>query len=521
MNRRKNILTGIKGFDDILGGGIREGDSILIQGAPGTGKTTAGMQFIVQGVKEYGEPGVIVVFEYEPRKLLDDAEGFGWDLEKLEKENKLKVIYTSASVILDEIHSKDNLIAQTVKEIGAKRIFIDSLTPLRHHAEVISNRPFRHSLDLLTEFLSDLDLTSILSQEAPEGLRSQEVTIGSEQYLVDGVVELRHELHHRNIHRYAEIIKLRGRDPVLGQHSFLIKSGAGIEMYRRAQSQPKYVEDNSTFSSERLSSGIEGLDKILDGGLYKGSITMISGISGTGKSLACMQFLAEGAKQGENTLYVSLEESPKQLINEGKNIGIPEDLFETEKIRIMYHPPVELELDIHFHKMFAAVEKYQIKRVVVDSMTAYSSSNTEETKEFFYALTSILKSKGATVFLSYEASELFGVSEISHRPKTSSIVDNIILLNYIEISTQLRRGITVPKARGTNNNRDTHEFVIDKDGIHVLPNGEGNRRVEQLPFNSYRSLIGKAPTRRSVSQKKPDSENEYEYRTERDEEPRD
>jgi circadian clock protein KaiC len=147
------------------------------------------------------------------------------------------------------------------------------------------------------------------------------------------------------------------------------------------------------------------------------------------------------------------------------------------------------------------IEENDIKRVVVDSIAAYESANPEEAHDFIYALATYFKNRLIPAYFNYESPELLGLSQISERLKASAIVDNIVLLNYVEISTHLRRAITVPKVRGTKIPQITHEFIIDEGGIEVLEDNKGNRKdvmeVPQLPLSSYYGVLSRAPARHS------------------------
>ena len=130
------ICTGISGLDEVLRGGVRENNIVLVEGAPGSGKTTLGLEFIYRGAKDFNENGLIITFELSAEKLLHDAEGFGWDFKTLEKQGKVKLIFTSPSVILEELQSPDGVLATEIRALGAKRIMIDGLAPLRIFGDV-------------------------------------------------------------------------------------------------------------------------------------------------------------------------------------------------------------------------------------------------------------------------------------------------------------------------------------------------------------------------------------------------
>jgi circadian clock protein KaiC len=167
---------------------------------------------------------------------------------------------------------------------------------------------------------------------------------------------------------------------------------------------------------------------------------------------------------------------------------------------ILYESPLELELDVHFDRIAELVEQHGIDCIVLDSVAVYEMANPDEVADFLYALASYFKDRLATVFLNYESPELLGLSQISEELKGSHLVDNIILLNYVEISTRLRRAIAIPKVRGSRNLQLTREYTIGEGGITIIDDAEelnDSNVVPQLPFSSYYGLLARSPTRRS------------------------
>lgn len=495
------IPIGIRGLDEIFLGGIRRNNIILSEGAPGTGKTTLGLEFIYRGAKDLGENGLIVSFELSPQKLLRDARGFGWDLEPLQSEGKVKVIHTTPAVILQELHAADGVLSEQIRSGNIQRILIDGLTPLKIFGELVNGRPFRDSLQLLVDTLQRYGITAMLTREIPEGPAESHGELSHEQFVCDTIITLSQTTNARNVHRFIEIKKSRGQDFISGQHTLRIEKNHGVRIYRRTQSRPKAQMLQPT-STRTISSGIPSLNQIMGGGVFQGSVTLIVGISGTGKTVMGTQFLAEGAKRGEKGLLVSLDEYPAQMIRNADSLGLDFGKeVEAGNITLYYDSPLELELDVHFERVVDLIEKNGIQRVVIDSLAAYESASPGEAHQFIYALTSYLKSKLITPYVNYESPELLGLSQISEDFKVSAIVDNIVLLNYVEISTQLRRAITVPKARGKSIPQKTREFVIEHGGIRLLDETRGEAAqiedVPQLPFSSYYGLLSRAPARHS------------------------
>lgn len=493
------VKTGISGLDTIFLGGITSKNMILVEGAPGTGKTTLGMEFIYRGAKDFKENGLIISFESSEDRLLRDARAFGWDFEGLKrKKGMVKIIHTNPSLALQELIAPESFLIDEIKRINAKRILIDGLTPLKLFAEILKGRSFRDSLYMLVENLQKLGVTAVLTRELPR-LSQDMVNSTDEQYVCDTIITLSNFTDRRNTHRYIEIKKSRGQNYIQGQHTFQFVPGEGIKVYQRCQSRPRTFTQQPT-STERHSTGIPTLDQIIGGGVYEGSVTLVVGISGTGKSVMGMEFLKEGVNLGKRGLMISLDEHPKQILRNARTLGLGfEEQVRKNNIFLLCDSPIELEMDIHFEKIVQFIEENNIERVVVDSVVGYQNTNNEEAQQFIYSLATYFKSKLITAYFNYESPELLGLSQISEDLKASAIVDNIILLNYVEISTQMRRAITVPKARGTSIPQKTREFIIERGGIRVLDE-EFNEEIEevpQLPFSSYYGVLSRAPARHS------------------------
>ena len=502
MTNSDLIHTGITGLDDILLGGIKQGNILLVEGAAGTGKTTLGLEFIYRGVANFNETGLIISFELSPEKLLRDAAGFGWDFQSLVRKGKLKIIYTSPSVILQELQSHDGLLMTEMNRMAAKRILIDGLTPLKLFGEIFHGRPFRDSLHLLVESLQKQEVTAMLTREVPASEAARAAEFSHEQFVCDTLLTLRNEPRGRGNTRSIEISKSRGQDFITGRHTLRIEANNGVRVYQRAQARPRGPVEQPT-STRRSSLGVPAVDEMIGKGVYDGSVTLVVGVSGTGKTVLGVQFLVEGAKQGKSCLLVSLDEHPAQIMRNAEGLGLNLQKYVDEgTVQVYYESPQELELDVHFHNLTRLMDEHKVERVVVDSLAAYHMHETDrrEFRDFIYALTTHIKDRLITAFLNYESPELLGVSQISEDLKASTIVDNIILLNYVEFSNRLRRAITIPKARGSAPSRLTREYTIQRGGIVLRPATAEEEEVEpvpQLPFSSYYGVLARSPARRS------------------------
>jgi circadian clock protein KaiC len=490
------VKTGIAGLDSILSGGIPRGNVILLEGAIGTGKTTLGVEFIYRGASQFDEPGIIVLFEVSPHKLVRDAARLGWDLAELERKNLLKVIFTTRPVFRQELQQADSLLLDEADRMNARRIFVDGVAGV-----VASNgaEP-REAFHVLVEGLQRENLTAILALEASTFSEDRPTSL-PEESIADTIVRLRMENIARATTRSIEIVKSRGQNFQMGRHTFRIIDGHGIAVYRRVQAPRVPGRDRAAAfdTTVRLTTGIPGLDDIVNGGYFRGSTTVVAGISGVGKSVMGIQYIAEGARRGESSLMLSLDEQVPQILRNANSIGIDfEPWMEKGLVRIQYDPPQEIEVDQHFHEIEKIVEEFKPKRVLLDSLSTYGSALGTQGRvfrDFFHAIVALMKEHQIAAVYNHENPEMLGMTSMMGDFQMSSLVDNIILMNWIEIGDAFRLGLTVAKMRANPTTRTTFECQItDGRGMTVLP-----RQLPapaQMPFSRYQGLISRAPTRR-------------------------
>lgn len=502
--------TGVDGLDGIFLGGIPRANTILVQGPAGTGKTLLGLEFIYRGIAKFNEPGIIVVFEADPAKLIRDAALFGWDLEELQRQDKLKIIFTSPQVFESELRSPSSLLLETAARMGVRRIFIDGIG-LLYPAANVGNAigiglprsgpgSYRELLQQLLEGLYRGNMTAMFSHEVGS-LDESLSTLESAGFLADTVIELARDRHNGLGHRSVEIIKSRGQDFVSGKHTLRITAGVGLQVFRRVQAPMARNLDQPTSIAKRSVIGVQALDDLIGGGLFDGSTTMVVGISGAGKTVLGTQLLREGVvKENKRGLLISLDEHPAQIIRNAETVGLDlQTHLDSGMIHIFYESPQELEIDSHFARIVDAIEKYDIQRLVIDGVSSYSTALDDQRayRDFFHALVAYSKFRLMTTFFNYENPELFGISSYMPEFPVSSIVDNIILLSLVEFGNTLHRCMAVVKARGCKHEFDIREFTIGQGGISLLPLDKSAELVP-LPIESYSSVLSRAPTRLGV-----------------------
>jgi len=498
------VKTGIAGLDEILTGGIPRGNVILVEGAIGCGKTTMGVEFIYRGAKEFGEPGLIVLFEVSPEKITRDASNFGWDLQELEKQKKLKIVFTTRDVLRQELQQADSVLLEQAASIGARRIFIDGVGRLLGSNGTPDSRSAFH---VLTEGLQRENLTAILAVEASAILHGNNGYNGHatpslpEESIADTVIRLKMEDSNRAVNRSLEIVKSRGQDYQMGRHTFRIVHGRGLQVYRRVQAPRKASRDAAgAFDlTTRVSTGISGLDPLVNGGYMLGSTTVMVGISGVGKSVMGLQYLAEGVRRGERGLMLSLDEQVPQILRNAASLGLDFPAgIDRGLLHLEYDAPQEIEVDVHFHELETLVKEFKPRRVVIDSLSTYASNLGAEGRifrDFFHALVALMKEHRIAAVYNHENPEMLGMASMMGGFPLSSLVDNILLLNWVELGDAFRLGLTVAKMRANPVDRTTHECEITGKGTRVLPRELKNAPPRQA-FSRYGGLVSRAPERR-------------------------
>ncbi len=491
--------TGISGLDSILEGGIPRSNVTLVEGAIGTGKTTMGVEFVYRGASEFDEPGLIVLFEVSPEKVVRDAAQLGWDLPALERQGRVKIVYTTRQVFRQELQQADSLLLQEAAQMGAARLFVDGVVGVIDGGG--DGQEPREAFHVLVEGLQRDRLTAMLAVEATALTQDRLPVL--EESIADTVIRLRMEDVQRATTRSIEIIKSRGHSYQMGRHSFRIVTGRGIEVYRRVQAPRAASRDRAAAfdPSTRATTGVPGLDEVVNGGYFLGSTTVVAGISGVGKSVMALQYIAEGARLGEPSLMLTLDEQVPQVLRNANSIGIDlQSHINRGVVQLYYDPPQEIEVDHHFHTIEQIVKDFRPRRAVLDSISTYGSSLGTQGRlfrDFFHALVALMKEYQVAAVYNHENPEMLGMSSMMGAFGMSSLVDNIILMNWIELGDTFRLGLTVAKMRANPTVRETHECEItDGQGMRVLP-----RRLPlaaptaMAPFSSFGGLISRAPER--------------------------
>jgi circadian clock protein KaiC len=462
----QKLPTGIPSFDAIAKGGLPQNRTTLISGTAGSGKTVFAIQFLAAGIAAGGENGVFVTFEESSADIRQNMHSFGWDLDKWEREGRLAFVDASPDPEIEVIESGsfdlNALLARVqnaVRKVNAKRVAVDSLGAV--FSQFSDQSIVRRELFRISWALKRMGVTAVMTAERTSDY-GPIARFGVEEFIADNVMVLRNVLEEENRRRTIEILKFRGTDHQKGEFPFTIIPDGGMVVIGLSA-----IELKQKSSDVRITSGNPDFDNMCGGGFFRDSVILVSGATGTGKTLTVTQFLEGGAATGERCLLLAFEESREQLFRNARGWGVDFERMERDGLlRVVCDYPEVAGLEDWLITMQTAVEEFKPSRVALDSLSALERVGTLKAfREFVIGFTSFIKHQEITGLFTSTTPSLMGGSSITET-HISTLTDSIILLRYVEMFGEMKRGITVLKMRGSTHDKDIREFTIDQDGMH-------------------------------------------------------
>lgn len=470
--------TGIVPLDTMLHGGLPSGAAVLLAGASGTGKTVLAMQWLFEGYDKYKEPGIYISLTEPVAKSIKNASSMSFF--KKELVNPLEIHFTDLRGVIkgmgleekdftrEDIGELVETIRNMAVESGAKRIVLDSITAIGYRLQ---------NKDLIREFV--FHLGTVLAQLDANIIMTSEITsdgysiFGVEEFVSDGIIKLTQKrIAHGGRAHQLEVRKMRSTSFDAYPAIFHITND-GLVLYPRVSGDLKY-----TVSDQRVSSGIAGLDEMLSGGYFEGSMTVLSGASGTGKTNIALQNAIRAVERGESVVYVTFEESHDHLIKMANAFGW--DLAKYEKsglLKILAWYPEEKYLDEHLSIIKGVVENVNAKYLTIDSLSALDNAFPKEmVRDFSMRIMAAMKKQKVTTLFTIATDALMGSDSVTGLD-LSTIADNIIMLRYVEIESELKHGILILKVRGSAHDKKLREMIFSSTGIEIATTFAGYEGV--------------------------------------------
>jgi circadian clock protein KaiC len=458
------VPTGIEGFDQITGGGLPRGRTTLVCGGPGCGKTLFATELLVRGASQHGEPGVLIAFEETREELIANVASLGFDLAALEAQGLLAIDFIKIDRSEIEEAGEYDLeglfvrLAHAIDTVKARRIVIDTLEALFSGFDDAAL--LRAELRRLFGWLKERKLTAVVTGERGDG---QLTRYGLEEYVSDCVILLDNRVEDQVSTRRLQVVKYRGSAHGSNEYPFLIDA-EGISVLPVTSLALDYE-----VSDERVSTGVDALDGMLEGGGYfRGSSVLVSGTAGTGKSTLAAMFVDATCRRKERALYFALEESASQVRRNMRSVGLDLEVWEKKKLlQIRAARPTTFGLEMHLVAMHKEIEAFAPSAVVIDPISSLlTAGSRREVKSMLVRLFDYLKLRHITCVVTALTHDL----EIDESAVgISSLIDSWFQVRDIEIDGERTRGLYLVKSRGMGHSNQVREFVITGKGVDLVP----------------------------------------------------
>ncbi|MGD0937353.1 MAG: circadian clock protein KaiC [Streptosporangiaceae bacterium] len=452
--------TGISGLDQITGGGLPRGRVTLIAGSAGAGKTLLGLQFLVAGARDYGEPGVLLTFEESAAKVADNVRSLGFDLDELQRDGLLAVL--SFQVEPTEIIAAGEfdfeplfvILDDAITRVGAKRVVLDTIEVL--FGAFGTDSIVRAELSRLARWLEERGVTAIVTGERGDGTITRH---GIEEYVSDCVIVLDHRVREEISTRRLRVVKYRGSAHGTNEYPFFI-SARGFVVLPITSITLDYGAPE-----ERISTGIARLDHMLGGGIFRGSTVLVSGTAGTGKTSLGAHMANAACGRGERVLWVLFEESPAQVLRNMRSIGL--DLrpwTDAGLLHIWPARPATLGLETHLALLVQLLDEVTPTVTVLDGIASFGDGVAAgEVTSMLARKMDMLKARGITTLAT-----ALGNGDAASTLSVSSMVDTWLLLRNVESNGERNRLLFVLKSRGTAHSNQVREFVLTDHGAELV-----------------------------------------------------
>lgn len=479
------LPTGVPDLDVVLGGGFPEYSFNVIAGAPGSGKTTLAHQIVFANASEERPALYFTVLGEPALKMLRYQQGYSFfDAAKVERD--IRFINLSDEVLAGDLSTVLERIVREVEASNPGIVVVDSFRTVLQ--KVANPSTADESLQIFVQRLA-LYLTSwqattfLVGEYMVEEMRDNPVFT-----VADGLIWLTQSAERNSVVRKLQVIKLRGQASLPGLHTFRITDN-GLQVFPRTFSFYNWRARRP--SSPRLSTGVAGLDEMMGGGIPAGDSVIVAGPSGSGKSVLATQFITEGIRQGQPGVIAVFEERPEQYVERSEQLGMYlQSDVDNGKVKVLYLRPLDLSVDETLREILDTMSSIGAERLVIDSMNGFEMALApdfrQDFRESLYRMVGALTGIGVTIMTTVEVVTSF--TELQFTPHgVSFLTDDIILLRYVEVDSQLRKIATIIKMRGGDHSKDIREYDITSVGMVI-----GER------LKDYRHLLTGSPDRKAT-----------------------
>ena len=461
MEQLERLPSGVQGLDALFKGGMVAGSSYIVQGRPGSGKTILANQIAFNHVRQGGRALFATLLAESHERLFQFLSTMSF-FDPTAIGQEIQFVSAFDTLANDGLDDVVRLLRREIIRQKATLLVVDGLLNARSKAETpIDTKKFIAELQGHAAFAgcTVLFLTSAMLQDN-----------SPEHTMVDGVIELGEEQYGARSIRRLQLRKTRGSGAISGLHEFEITDN-GIVIYPRLEAllaHPSFP-DPDELDLSRIHSGIDSLDRLIDGGLPRSSVTLVMGPSGIGKTTLGLGFMAQATPE-EPALHFGFYETPARLEIKSRSLGINlKDKIASGAVHVVWQPTTESLVDALGYRLLDAVERTGAKRIFIDSLSgmARAASNSGRLVEYFSALMNELRARGVTVLATWEMRDLFGSEIKAPAPELSSIVDNLFLMRFVEYRAELKRALSVLKMRDSLYEPSLLEVVISNRGIEL------------------------------------------------------
>jgi circadian clock protein KaiC len=456
-----NVETGVPGLDAVLGGGLCEYSFNLVAGAPGTGKTTLVQQILFANATKdrpalyftvLGEPTVKMV-RYQQQFTFFDVAKVG---------SAIRFMNLSTEAVSGDLNTVLARITAEVTKAEPALVAIDSFRTIAgptRGSEDPSAMELADFVQKLAQQLTTWEITSFLLGEYTEEEGRHPVFT-----VADSILWLTDDVERNSAVRKLRALKVRGRAPQPGLHTFRI-TGEGMQVFPRIPSQKRQPREQS---DKRLATGVPGLDEMMGGGIPEGDVLMLTGPAGSGKTTFAAQFLTQGLIEGENCVVAVFEEYPEAYLTRAKTVDIDfKEMIEKDRLALIYLRPLDLSVDEMLAEIFVAVKRLDATRVVIDSLSGFEIALAPtfrvDFRESLYRLVGALTAAGVTIVMTAEVLEQFAGGPVTNE-RVSFITDDILVQRYVELDGHIQKVVAVVKMRGSAHASDFRTYNLTPTG---------------------------------------------------------